>query len=81
MVLIAGGVGITPLMSKIRYLTDRAWPGEIHLVYCVRTEADIIFREELEYLQKRHPNLHVTVTLSRAENATWRGERGESRPN
>jgi ferredoxin-NADP reductase/DMSO/TMAO reductase YedYZ heme-binding membrane subunit len=75
-VLIAGGVGITPLMSKIRYLTDRAWPGEIHLVFCVRTEADIIFREELEYLQKRHPNLHVTVTLSRAENDKWVGERG-----
>jgi ferredoxin-NADP reductase/DMSO/TMAO reductase YedYZ heme-binding membrane subunit len=79
-VLIAGGVGITPLMSKIRYLTDRAWPGEIYLVYCVRTEADIIFREELEYLQKRHPNLHVTITLSRAENATWRRERGRITP-
>jgi ferredoxin-NADP reductase/DMSO/TMAO reductase YedYZ heme-binding membrane subunit len=79
-VLIAGGVGITPLMSKIRYLTDRAWSGTIHLVYCVRTEGDIIFREELDYLQKRHPNLHVTVTLSRAEDAGWRGERGRITP-
>jgi ferredoxin-NADP reductase/DMSO/TMAO reductase YedYZ heme-binding membrane subunit len=79
-VLIAGGVGVTPLMSKIRYLTDRSWPGAIHLVYCVRTEADIIFREELEYLQERHPNLHVTVTLSRVENATWQGERGRITP-
>lgn len=24
--LIAGGVGITPMMSVLRYLTDRAWP-------------------------------------------------------
>ena len=28
-VLIAGGVGITPLMAKIRYLTDLGWPGNI----------------------------------------------------
>jgi ferredoxin-NADP reductase/DMSO/TMAO reductase YedYZ heme-binding membrane subunit len=79
-VLIGGGVGITPLMSKIRYLTDRAWPGMIHLVYCVRTEGDIVFREELDYLEKRHPNLQVTVTLSRAEDAEWRGERGRITP-
>lgn len=80
LVLIAGGVGITPLMSKVRYLTDRAWPGDIYLVFCARTESDIIFREELEYLQKRHPNLHVTVTLSRADRTTWAGESGRVTP-
>ena len=61
-VLIAGGVGITPLMSKIRYLTDCGWPGEIHLVFAVKTERDIIFRDELDYLRRRFPNLRVTVT-------------------
>jgi ferredoxin-NADP reductase/DMSO/TMAO reductase YedYZ heme-binding membrane subunit len=80
LVLIAGGVGITPLMSKIRYLTDRDWPGDIFLVFCVKTEADIIFREELEHLQKRHPNLHVTVTVSRGQSDAWRGERGRISP-
>lgn len=79
-VLIAGGVGITPLMSQIRYLTDNSWPGGIHLVYCVRTEADIVFREELDALQKRYPNLRATVTLSRAENPAWPGERGRITP-
>ena len=49
-VLIAGGVGITPLMSQIRYLTDTSWPGDIHLVFSVKTERDIIFREELAAL-------------------------------
>ena len=63
--LIAGGVGITPLMAKIRYLTDLGWPGEIHLVFAVKTEGDIIFRDELDYLRRRFPNLHVTVTLTR----------------
>ena len=75
-VLIAGGVGITPMMSITRYLTDRAFPGEIHLLYGVRTPQELIFREELEYLQKRHPNLHVAATVSRAEGAAWMGGTG-----
>ena len=75
-VLIAGGVGITPLMSKVRYLTDVSWPGEIYLVFSVKTERDIIFRDELDALHRRHPNLHVVVTLSRDDGAAWHGERG-----
>jgi ferredoxin-NADP reductase/DMSO/TMAO reductase YedYZ heme-binding membrane subunit len=75
-VLIAGGVGITPLMAKIRYLTDISWPGEIYLVFSVKTEQDIIFRDELDALHRRHPNLYVIVTLSRDAGAGWHGERG-----
>lgn len=67
-VLIAGGVGVTPMMSVLRYLTDRAWPGAIYLVYSCRTSNDLIFREEIEYRRKRYPNLHVTLALSREEN-------------
>ncbi len=64
-VMIAAGVGITPLMSKIRYLTDIGWPGKIDLLFSVKTANDIIFREELLLLQKRFPNLQVTVALTR----------------
>src|SRR6516225_2277862 len=79
-VMIAGGVGITPLMAKIRYLTDLAWPGTIQLIFSVKTEQDIIFREELESLQKRFANFKVTVTLTRDMSPTWRGERGRITP-
>ncbi len=75
-VMIGGGVGITPLMAKIRYLTDLGWPGEIYLVFAVKTEDDIIFRDELDYLRRRFPNLHVTVTLTREHGTSWSGERG-----
>lgn len=75
-VLIAGGVGVTPMMSKVRYLTDRGWPGTIHLVYCVRTERDIIFRAELDDLARRFPNLRVTITLTGAAGSSWAGGRG-----
>jgi ferredoxin-NADP reductase/DMSO/TMAO reductase YedYZ heme-binding membrane subunit len=76
LVMIAGGVGITPLMAKIRYLTDIGWTGDIYLVFSVKTERDIIFRDELDYLRSRFPNLHVTVTLTCAEGTNGPWERG-----
>ena len=75
-VLIAGGVGITPLMAVIRHLTDLGWPGAMHLIYSVKTERDLIFRSELDELQKRFANLKVTVTLTREHPTAWGGERG-----
>ncbi|MBJ6126830.1 2Fe-2S iron-sulfur cluster binding domain-containing protein [Microvirga sp. BT325] len=75
-VLIGGGVGITPLMAAIRYLNDIAWPGEIFLVYGARSTADFIFRDELEHLQRRHPNLHVIATMARAAGTSWMGPEG-----
>lgn len=75
-VLIGGGVGITPMMSVIRYLTDIGWRGDIFLLYCCRTTRDFIFREELEQLQERHPNLHVFATMTRAAGTVWMGLKG-----
>ncbi len=75
-VMIAGGVGVTPLMSSIRFLTDQSWVGDIHLVYAAARLDGVIFREELDYLVKRHPNLHVTLVLSDEPSASWSGARG-----
>jgi ferredoxin-NADP reductase len=74
--LIGAGVGITPLMSVLRYLTDRSWPGDIFLIYGCRTPQDIIFREELEYLERRHPNLRVVIAISHPEGTDWKGPTG-----
>ncbi len=65
-VLIGGGVGITPLMSVVRGLTDIGWDHEIYFLYTCRTPEEFIFREELNYLQDRNPNLRLVVTFSRA---------------
>jgi ferredoxin-NADP reductase len=76
-VLIAGGVGITPMMSVLRYLTDTAWPGEIFFIYSARSPDEIVFREEIEYLERRHPNLHTLVVVSgRPAGTSWLGPEG-----
>lgn len=74
--LIAGGVGITPLMSVLRYLLDRSWAGDIFLLYGCKTPEDIIFWQELQYLQRRHPNLHLVVTVANDAGADWPGRKG-----
>lgn len=75
-VLVAGGVGITPMMSVVRYLTDRCWDGEMFVLFCGRTPDEYIYREELERLQLRHPRLHVVATMSRADESEWSGPHG-----
>lgn len=75
-VLIAGGVGITPLMSIARELLNRVWPGDIYLIDCVGASNDIIFREELEYLQRRNPNFHLKVLVTGEAAPDWTGETG-----
>ena len=74
--LIAGGVGITPMMSITRYLTERGWPGDIFFVYACRAPVDFIFQKELASLEQLNPKLHVTVTMSRGEGTNWKGPRG-----
>ena len=75
-VLISGGVGITPMMSITRYLTERSWAGDIFFIYACRTPADFIFADEIAALQRRNPKLRVAVAMSRAEGTDWKGPRG-----
>jgi ferredoxin-NADP reductase len=58
--LMAGGVGITPLRALFQ--TVHASPGDLTLVYRARSEQDLVFREELQALAKqRSANLHFVV--------------------
>lgn len=75
-VLIGGGVGITPLMSVVRYLTDRSWSGEIFLLYSIRSPDDFIFRQELAYLERRFSTLRTVVIVSKPQGTDWAGPTG-----
>jgi ferredoxin-NADP reductase len=79
-VLVSGGVGITPMMSAVRYLTDRCWDGNIYFLFCTRSSNDFIFERELQQLQARHKNLHVLVSMTRAEGTSWMGPQGRFTP-
>ena len=58
--LIAGGVGITPLRALFQ--TIPAAPGDLTLVYRASHDADVVFRRELEHLaQRRQARLRFLV--------------------
>jgi predicted ferric reductase len=56
---IAGGVGITPLMSMIRYLRDTNDGRQVVLLYANRKVEDIIFKQELEQLPANFKIIHI----------------------
>lgn len=72
MLFLAGGVGITPVMSMLRWLRDRREERPITLLYANRTARDIIFRKELDELPE---NFSVTHVLSEAL-PDWDGPSG-----
>jgi len=73
-VLIAGGVGITPMMSMIRTLADRRDKRPVILLYGSKDWESITFREELEALTARL-NLTIVHVLANPP-AGWTGEQG-----
>ncbi len=73
-VFLAGGVGITPIMSMLRTLADRGNDQPLLLIYGSKTWDDVIFREELEDLMQRL-NMKVVHVL-REPPEGWQGERG-----
>jgi ferredoxin-NADP reductase len=75
-VLIGAGVGITPMMSVARYLTETGWSGKVSLVLGFRAPGDFIFEKELGELKTRNVNLDVTVTMSSPGNEPWSGATG-----
>jgi len=73
--LLSGGVGITPLRSICKYSTDMKLNTKVTLLYGNRTEADIVFRQELEKMQRENNNLKVVFTLAEPD-ANWEGYTG-----
>ncbi len=73
-VFIAGGIGITPIMSMLRTLRDRGDQRPLVLIYAVNRLGEALFREELKDLQ-RQLNLRLIYVIAYPEEG-WEGERG-----
>ena len=64
LVLLAGGIGITPLMSMLRHAVSTDPMRPVTLLYGVHTDQDFAFRDELLVLAKRHAHLHVHLAAA-----------------
>jgi glycine betaine catabolism B len=76
-VLVAGGIGITPLKGMAEYAADRQLPIDVRLVYSSRDEGEIAYRSELDALARQNPRFQVYHTLTRdSKGSSWAGRRG-----
>jgi ferredoxin-NADP reductase len=74
--LLAGGSGIAPLMAMLRHRARRKVRAPALLLYSSRSLEDVIYREELDAMMRRDPNLRVVNTLTRKQPEGWMGHRG-----
>ena len=63
-VLVAGGIGITPMMSMLRWCLTEQPQRTVYLFYGVRSGADHAFKAVLESLAREHPVFHLHVAYS-----------------
>jgi len=76
LVFIAGGVGITPMLSMLRHMRDMHTDISIVLLYGNRQERDIIAGPELKSIAEgSHPRLTVVHVLSDPGDE-WMGLKG-----
>jgi ferredoxin-NADP reductase len=76
LVFLAGGIGITPLMSMLRAMRDRRDPRRVTLIYANRGLDDIPFTTELIAMEASpYPALKVIYVLSQPP-SWWTGETG-----
>lgn len=63
-VLLAGGIGITPLISMLRHAVAVEPTRLVTLIYSARTPQDFAFKDELIAAPRRHPQLSVHLAAS-----------------
>jgi ferredoxin-NADP reductase len=73
LLLVAGGSGIVPLMAMLRHRAAVGSTVATRLLYSSRSYDEIIYRDELERLDKADQMLEVVHTLTRAQPPGWTG--------
>jgi len=75
--LLSGGVGITPVMSMTRWFYDTNANVDMVFVHSARTPKDIIFHRELEHMAARINNFSLHIICEKhGQGEAWAGYRG-----
>lgn len=74
LIFIAGGIGVTPMLSMLRDLSIKDPKRKVILVWGVRYEADLICQKTIQTIKKHMEHFIFEPVLSRAPD--WKGRKG-----
>lgn len=74
LVFIAGGIGITPIMSMLRYIYDKKINKKVTFFWGNKNESNLCFQNELEQMKKDMGNFQAVLVMSGQKD--WDGEQG-----
>lgn len=72
LVFVAGGIGITPFISMLRFTDEEKIPYDITLIYSNRDRESTAFLEELEAIQNRNKKIKLVLTMT--DDLLWKDE-------
>jgi len=64
LVLIGGGIGITPLLSMLNWCLENQPEREVWLFFGVRNGHELIMKSHLDVFAKTHKNFHLQICAS-----------------
>lgn len=67
-VFLIGGIGITPIMSMLRFITENQETPTLTLIYCNKTQESIAYKDEILSLSSKVPMFKVINLLSTNKN-------------
>lgn len=65
-VYLAGGVGVAPILALLEDTLDSPGSADVHLLCSVRSEDDLLCRDQVQMWQRRYPRFHFMRTLTRS---------------
>ena len=71
-VLLSGGIGVTPFRSMIKYVADKQLPINIMMFDSNRNQDNILYKEEFDKCVNTNKNLKIIYTI------TGEGQEGSS---
>jgi len=74
--LIAGGIGITPLMSIVRYVNDATPEVHLTLVYSAKAPSELLFHDDLNEIASKNENIRCLFTVTQPTGEPWDGRVG-----
>lgn len=77
-IFLAGGIGITPFRSFIKFALDNGYKTPIYLIYSNSLPEEIVFRKELENWTNKMENFKLLLTVSKSKESSekWTGSVG-----